>query len=111
MGVWEFVVVYLVAFVLLQLVIYRYLRGRSGETSRMAFAGPPNTDRGVGKDRDPEGHEHRRGTDPVDRGGTDPVDRPGSDGDPFQRCPNCGATNDPEGPFTFCRNCASRLPG
>jgi hypothetical protein len=101
MSAWEFVVVYLAAFVLLQLVVYRYLSGRGGEESRAAVSGPPNTDRGIGNDRDPEGHQHRKVQETVERAGTDPI----------RRCPHCGATNDPDGPYTFCHNCASRLPG
>lgn len=110
MGVWEFVVVYLAAFVLVQLAIYRYLRGRGDENgTRMTFAGPPNADRGPGDDherRDLHDHERRE-----HRTLKEPTDHPRDEEEPVQRCPSCGATNEPDGPYTFCRNCASRLPG
>jgi hypothetical protein len=98
MSAWEFVVVYLAAFVLLQLVVYRYLSGQGGEDSRAAFTDPPNADRGAGPERDPEGRTQRAVQEPEDR-------------EAVRRCPHCGATNDPDGPYTFCHNCASRLPG
>jgi hypothetical protein len=100
MGAWTLVLVYLAAFVLLQLAVYRYLRGRDGAEAGIAFAGPPNTDRGPGTDPERGDRRHRG----------EARDRAGRDG-PFRRCPNCGETNDPDGPYTFCRNCATRLPG
>lgn len=107
MGVWEFVVVYLAAFVLVQLAIYRYLRGRRGEEARVTFAGPSSADRVPRDDRvtrdDRERREPRRIQD------TGALRRESDDA--IRRCPNCGASNDPADPYTFCRNCASRLPG
>lgn len=113
MGVWEFVVVYLAAFVLVQLAIYRYLRGRRGEEARVTFAGPSSADRvprddGVTRDDrltrdDREPREGRRIQD-VSDGRREREDS-------IRRCPSCGASNDPDEPYTFCRNCASRLPG
>lgn len=98
MGAWAYVVAYLAAFVLLQLVVYRYLRDRDGEGTGLAFVGPPNTDPGPGGDGD-------QGT------VGEPVEAAGSEETDVRRCPACGETNDPDGPYTFCRNCASRLPG
>jgi hypothetical protein len=99
MGVWAFVVLYLAAFVLLQFVIYRYLRDHREEESRMAVSRPPNADRRARRDGD--GSERRRVQETVERGGDEA----------FRRCPSCGATNEPDGPYTFCRNCATRLRG
>lgn len=101
MGVWEFVVVYLAAFVLVQLAIYRYLRGRGGGDARVALAGPSSAERVPADDR--ERSEPRTIT---DRG-----DGRREREDSIRRCPTCGTSNDPEEPYTFCRNCASRLPG
>lgn len=107
MGVWEFVLVYLAAFVLVQLAIYRYLRGRQGDDARVAFAGPSSPDGVPGDDRDRRDARERR--DP--RVVQEAAERPRGSDDARRRCPSCGATNDPDEPYTFCRNCASRLPG
>jgi len=99
MSAWAFVVLYLAAFVLLQFVIYRYLRDHREEESRMAVSRPPNADRGAGWDAD--GNDRRRVQETIEREGDQAV----------RRCPSCGATNEPGGPYTFCRNCAARLRG
>lgn len=100
MGVWVYVVAYLVAFVVIQLVVYRYLRGRNGDAG-VALASGSNADRGAG--RDPEASDRN---DPLDRRSLADADATSD-----RRCPACGTANDPDGPYTFCRNCATRLPG
>lgn len=99
MSAWTFVVLYLAAFVLLQFVVYRYLRDHRDEESRVAVSRPPNADRGGGHEAD--GHERRRVQETVER----------QDDETFRRCPSCGSTNDPDGTYTYCRNCAARLRG
>lgn len=110
MGVWEFVLVYLGAFLVVQLVLYRYLRNRSGERTGFTFAGPPNADHGPGEGPGQDRGEAGRRRELRDR--QRPEERADADADDaVRRCPNCGATNDPSGSYTFCRNCASRLAG
>jgi len=127
MSTWVLVLGYLAAFVLLQLAVYRYLQGRGGDDAGVTFVGPRSADGRPGGDhetdrRDPRSAGERTTADRGDRqsaadpaaadgrdGRRAPAD--GRDGEWFRRCPNCGEANDPEGPYEFCRNCASRLPG
>lgn len=137
MGTWTLVLAYLAAFVLLQLAVYRYLQGRGGDDAGVTFVGPRSADGGTRGDRETDRRDPRSAGDPrtAERGDrrsagdpAAPDDRDGRraladtrdgprapadarDGGPFRRCPNCGEANDPEGPYEFCRNCASRLPG
>lgn len=99
MGVWEFVVVYLVVFVLLQFAVYRYLR-RGDDGTPHALGHLPNAEPGGVDERSADGRRARG------RSGDLPAD--GLDGD-VRRCPRCGAANEGDQEFTFCRNCAGRL--
>lgn len=92
MDPWGWIMLYLVGFALFQLVVFRYVSEggafggvslESGET-----AGPQTLDSG--------------------RPAHEPTEFPetGTEG---VRCPNCGARNGDEQPFTYCRNCITHL--
>ena len=120
MSTWGVVLVYLLAFALVQLVVYRYLRRRGddedgdGEGSSTAWMSPPGA--GLG----PTG-EHvyyagsRDQSDAGDSSETSGEDSRGRARDRDEggqrRCPNCGTRNEADEMYTFCRNCVSRLPG
>jgi hypothetical protein len=100
MEVWAWLTVYLVGFALLQLVLYRYFRqGGSGEQP----AGSPNN-HGMGADagRDPWVDSPREQADHA------PDSTPG-DASGGVRCKHCGAVNESEATFTYCRECAQPL--
>lgn len=75
---------YLLGFTVLQLLLYRYFRREvpRGETTTPASA---------------DGGTPRAAT------GTDAPDTDGS------RCPHCGAENEAEGVYSYCRECLSPL--
>lgn len=83
MELWGWIIAYVVGFAILQLVVYRYLR--NGEDTDLLQTTPPN-------------RESARPDETGERGN-----------DATRRCSNCGARNDPDGPFTYCRRCARRL--
>ena len=92
MDPWGWILIYLVGFALFQLVLFRYVSDgqaadgmslESGET-----AGPQTLDRGQPAREPGAGPEAT----------TDGV-----------RCPHCGADNDDEQPFTYCRKCLAQL--
>ncbi|WP_137284393.1 DUF7577 domain-containing protein [Halorussus salinisoli] len=87
MGVWGWIVLYVLLFSLLQLLIYRYLR--SDEDAPLFRSTPPN--------REPAPIEEMREFD----------DRQRSDDPSVVVCPRCGAENDTG--YTYCRNCVSPM--
>ncbi|MFC7082260.1 DUF7577 domain-containing protein [Halorussus caseinilyticus] len=87
MGVWGWIVLYVLLFSLLQLLIYRYLR--SDEDAPLFRSTPPN--------REPAPVEEIRDFD----------DRSQSDDPSVVVCPRCGAENDTG--YTYCRNCVSPM--
>jgi hypothetical protein len=93
MGVWGWIVLYLLLFVLLQLLIYRYLR--SDEDAPLFSSTAPNGD--------PAAIEEFTNLD--DR--THVEDRGRSDDPSVVVCPRCGTEN--ETGFTYCRNCVSPM--
>jgi len=100
MAVWEFAVAYLGAFLLLQFVVYRYLRPGDDEEGSAAPAGgaPAEAPRADQSSELP--------------GDIDPGDLPDEsrgDGPGTRTCPNCGAANDAVGTFTHCWRCAESL--
>lgn len=85
MGVWGWIVVYVLLFSLVQLLVYRYLR--SDEDAPLFRSTPPNAD--------PAAVEELRD------------DRPRSDDPSVVVCPRCGEEN--ETGYTYCRNCVGPM--
>jgi ribosomal protein L40E len=92
MGVWGWIVLYVLLFALLQLLIYRYLR--SDEDAPLFRSTPPN-----------------RETTPVEETPIEEVrefeERRRSDDSSVTVCPRCGVENDTG--YTYCRNCVSPM--
>ncbi|WP_115863486.1 DUF7577 domain-containing protein [Halorussus litoreus] len=86
MGVWGWIVLYVLAFSLVQLLIYRYLR--SDEDAPLFNSTTPN--------RDPAAFEEFAAD-----------DRPHSDDPSVVVCPRCGTENATG--FTYCRNCVNPM--
>ncbi len=85
MNAWGWLLAYVLGFGLLQLLLYRYFRG-----DEPSVEAAPN---------------------PVDSGTSGrPVDEPRADPEEgVVRCGDCGARNDADGGYTYCRECASAL--
>jgi len=104
MEIWVWLSAYLVGFVVLQVLLYRYVIGRSvsrsgGTTteSSIGAAGLARSGRPVDVEHDQTGHD-----------GTE--DSPGAiDADEAVCCEVCGVENKPDQLFTYCRNCGERL--
>jgi hypothetical protein len=85
MEIWAWLLAYVLGFGLLQLFLYRYFSRKQGA---LDGATPPGTE---GARRAPPDHD-------------------GEDsGDGALRCQHCGAANENEASFTYCRECASPL--
>lgn len=104
MGWWEWIVVYVLLFAVLQLLVYRYLR--DDDEPSVARSTPPRTDPTL-DDRalddlpgDDPAREERFSDDRTRHGDFD------ADAD-TRRCPQCGAENDPT--YTFCRHCVNPI--
>jgi len=123
MGIWEFVVAYLVIFVLLQFAVYRYLQ-QDDDGAAATLGSLPNAESGpfpersVDHDRVPrqagDRDEDQRGAGDrdADPGRQDALDADSGvdvDESATRQCPHCGVANAADGTFTFCRNCASPL--
>jgi hypothetical protein len=90
------IAVAVLAITLVHLGAYYYLlREREGGSVRPSTTGDPGAPTGP-LDRDFEVD--------VDVGVTDSDDPEG-----VRRCPECGVPNEPDGQFSFCRNCAAAL--
>ncbi|NEU55580.1 zinc ribbon domain-containing protein [Halorussus sp. MSC15.2] len=87
MGVWGWIVLYVLLFSLVQLLIYRYLR--SDEDAPLFRSTPPN--------RETTPLEEVRELD----------DRRRNDDPSVVVCPRCGTENDTG--YTYCRNCVSPM--
>jgi hypothetical protein len=90
MGVWGWIVLYVLLFALLQFLLYRYLRDEEHTPLQSA---PANFD--------PTGFENR-------------VDGPGEEAqvvedEDLRKCAHCGSVNDSG--YTYCRNCVNPLVG
>lgn len=128
MAVWHLVVAYLIVFVILQLAVYRYLRNE--DETRPARFRSPNADSGVVEDHHAE--ESGRSFTTSDESSNEPDvtretpvtnDLATTDGNASNTqssqtnqhatgnrfCPECGAQNESEPVFSYCRNCASPL--
>jgi hypothetical protein len=95
MAVWHIVVLYLAIFALLQFVVYRYLKDRN-DGRPTQFRSASNPDSGRVDDRAVEPPSPH-----------DPSPRDGESGARF--CTQCGARNDPDQVYSYCRNCANPL--
>jgi hypothetical protein len=85
MDAWGWIVVYVVGFTLFQLLVFRYIRG--GPSPDNGSADPPITSEMPAIERDR---------------------RPDVDGD-GRFCQHCGAKNETDTVYTYCRQCASPL--
>ncbi|MFB6165117.1 MAG: hypothetical protein ABEJ31_08150 [Haloarculaceae archaeon] len=90
MEVWTWIVAYVVGFSLLQLLVYRYFRD-----SDASVEGPPHG----------PGERYSPAVDGLERDAPRGREATG-DG---RYCPHCGATNEPDASFRYCRECASPL--
>lgn len=88
MELWAWLVAYLLGFALLQMYLYRYfIRGQSTGKSSAEQTTPAYSE-----------------------GGSAPVDRPEvSDASDLVACGECGAYNEREAAFTYCKQCGRRL--
>ncbi|MFD1647220.1 DUF7577 domain-containing protein [Haloarchaeobius litoreus] len=89
-NVWDWTLGYLVVFAVLQLAVYVYYRRQVDDdpTPDPAGGDPAGVDRVVAN------------TSVRDTGATD-----------SRRCPHCGASNEPDSRYRYCRNCAKSLSG
>lgn len=98
---------YMVAFLLLQFLAYRYVNGRSSDLDSDGASGGSIEGDGGGDRR--LGFDGRTGLRADARAeaetGTD-AERAEGDG---RRCPHCGRRNRPDAAFVYCRACAGRL--
>ncbi|MFB6183942.1 MAG: hypothetical protein ABEI96_05250 [Haloarculaceae archaeon] len=88
MDVWDWLVVYVVGFVLFQLLVFRYVRGGSN---------PRDVAPGAALTADPPVTDFEGGHD---------AGRRRDDG---RYCSHCGARNEDDPTFTYCRECANPL--
>ena len=109
METWVWLSAYLVGFVLLQVLLYRYFVRRSTSRSGTATtesgtgtAGLSRTGASVDVDHEQPG---RAGVESPPETGL-----PGDlDADDAVRCEACGAYNERDAMFSYCRNCGDRL--
>jgi len=90
MEVWTWVVAYIVGFSLLQLLVYRYFRDSEPSAD--------GSSSGSGDQYSPAVDQLER-----DRPAPDPADEEGV------YCQHCGAVNDSESTFRYCKRCVSPL--
>jgi len=107
MDVWQWVLLYAAFLALVQLLIYYYLRrGRDRQSMTVSGAG----DRGRTNGAVPNSSGLREMPGSPDDGDAGAETDPRSDADETTLvCPHCGARNDREPTFTYCRNCVSQL--
>lgn len=89
-NVWDWTLGYLVVFAALQLAVYLYYRRRTDDD--------PTPDPTGG---DPAGVERVVANTSVAN----------ADADERRRCPHCGATNEADARYRYCRNCTRSLSG
>lgn len=88
-SVWDWTIGYLVVFAALQIAVYVYYR-------RQVDDGPVP---------DPTGGD----PDTVERVASNRSVRNDDEGTDSRRCPHCGASNEPDTRYRYCRNCARSL--
>lgn len=91
MSVWGWLVAYVVGFALLQLLLYRYF-----SDDHTAYDASPDA-----RERSTEGHP-AAGQDPL-------APRPPTEPGDTLVCRHCGAPNERESSYTFCRRCVQPL--
>ncbi len=110
MELWGWVLLYVLAFTLLQLLVYRYLR-RSSDSGvpGPAVSGDPEYRAG---DPRPPRELDRHDKSPTD--GTDERTGAGESNPTDEgqvRCPHCRTINDRDSMFTYCEQCVRPLSG
>jgi nitrogen fixation-related uncharacterized protein len=105
MSVWAVIAGVVVALVLVQVAVYRYL------WSQRESLVEAESSNGGRASEDGRRRERREPLDPTTSGwvAANRDDRAGEPAGGPRRCPQCGVENEPESTFTFCRNCAGRL--
>jgi hypothetical protein len=86
MELWAWLVAYLLGFALLQVYLYRYFIGQSTSESSTEQTTPAYSE-----------------------SGSSSVERPEPEGGDLVTCGDCGAYNERDAAFTFCKECGSRL--
>lgn len=111
MNLWGWIIAYVVGFSLLQVLIYRYLRGRGdtgagGSSSERSFerTAPPRERRGA--DGGSVVAEQSLAADPLYTAGEPSARAPSASG---RQCPRCGTLNELDPTFTYCRECVRPL--
>lgn len=111
MNLWGWVIAYVVGFSLLQVLIYRYLRGRgdtgtSSSSSEHSFerTAPPREHRGAEGGVTVGEQSHR--SEPLYTVGEPSTRTPSPSG---RHCPRCGTLNELDSTFTYCRECVRPL--
>jgi len=94
MDAWAWILVYLVGFTLFQLLLFRYF------SDGRAFDG---VSLGSGETAGVQSLDHAGTT------GESPQRGETEDDDGGLRCPHCGAHNEEETTYTYCRNCLTQL--
>lgn len=89
MEVWTWILAYIVGFSLLQLLVYRYFRNQEASVEQ---ASPRSVERYAA---------------PVEQLEHEPLARP--DGGDGVHCQRCGAYNQHESTYRYCRKCVSPL--
>ena len=111
MNLWGWIIAYVIGFSLLQVLIYRYLRGRDngtgGSASERSFerTAPPREHGGA--DRGSAVTEQSLAADPLYT-----ASEPGTRGPSMssgRQCPRCGTPNELDPTFTYCRECVRPL--
>ncbi|MFC4406671.1 DUF7577 domain-containing protein [Haloarchaeobius iranensis] len=89
-NVWDWTLGYLVVFAVLQFAVYAYYRRQVDDdpTPDPAGGDPAGIDRTVA-------NTSVRGSETTDS----------------RRCPHCGASNEPDSRYRYCRNCTKSLSG
>jgi len=87
-GAWLWILVYVLVFGVFQLLLYRYLQGEEHPPIEQA-----TPDYG-----DAEMSRSRTGAIPAETSGGEAV-----------RCPRCGAYNERDPAYTYCKECVQRL--
>jgi ribosomal protein S14 len=112
MNLWGWVIAYVVGFSLLQVLIYRYLRGRGD-----GGAGDSASEHAIERTTPPHERWNTEGRSTVGDPphGADPLYASKEVGESEaatpegRHCPRCGALNAADGAFSYCRKCVRPL--
>jgi hypothetical protein len=97
MEAWAWLTVYLVGFALLQLALYRYFRGDDSASTRTTQPGDGGARTDAGPNTRPETA--------VESGGEVQPDQ----AEGAVHCKHCGALNERNPTYTYCRQCAQPI--